>query len=291
MTIEPAVLEDVLASLEVTLGATRRATLASGERTVLAAGAVVLVYVAEGEVTALAPEATACALDVCAGDAVAASVPRTLLAGDALVTFGRRAATLASVSGARLTIVEVQLDTGACPRSLPSLVFATGFARLEPAAAALAAQLGPAYDGSARSGDPVICRLMVRTVLLSVVRAWAFGDASAAPPVTGDRYLDRVAAAVNSEPGREWTVDQLASVGAMSRTVLTERFRAAFGRSPAGYVTEVRMRRAKELLEAGGTVSEASRALGYSSDDGFSRAFRRHAGVVPSQWRAARPAA
>ncbi|QHC67357.1 helix-turn-helix domain-containing protein [Rathayibacter sp. VKM Ac-2759] len=291
MTIEPAVLEDVLASLDVTLGAIRRATLASGERTVLAAGTVVLVYVVEGEVTALAPEGTACALDVCAGDAVAASVPRTLLAGDALLTFGRRTATLASVSGARLTVVEVQLDTASCPSSLPGLVFASGFARLEPAAAALAATLGPAYDGSARSGDPVICRLMVRTVLLSVVRAWAFGDASSVPPVTGDVYLDRVAAAVAGEPGREWTVDQLASVGAMSRTVLTERFRAAFGRTPAGYVTEVRMRRAKELLEAGRSVSEASRALGYSSDDGFSRAFRRHVGVVPSQWRTARRAA
>ncbi|WKK71926.1 AraC family transcriptional regulator [Rathayibacter oskolensis] len=218
-------------------------------------------------------------------------MPRTLLAGDALLTFGRRTATLASVSGARLTVVEVQLDTASCPSSLPGLVFASGFARLEPAAAALAATLGSAYDGSARSGDPVICRLMVRTVLLSVVRAWAFGDASSVPPVTGDVYLDRVAAAVAGEPGREWTVDQLASVGAMSRTVLTERFRAAFGRSPAGYVTEVRMRRAKELLEAGRSVSEASRALGYSSDDGFSRAFRRHVGVVPSQWRTARRAA
>ncbi|SMH32229.1 AraC-type DNA-binding protein [Rathayibacter oskolensis] len=291
MTIEPDVLDTVLASLDVTLGSTRRATLASGERTVLAAGAVVLVYVVEGEVTVLAPEGSACALEVCAGDAVAASVPRTLLAGDALLTFGRRAATLASVSGARLTVVDVQLDAAACPRPLPGLVFASGFSRLEPAAAALAAQLGPAHGGSERSGDPVICRLMVRTVLLSVVRAWAFGDASTAPPVTGDVYLDRVAAAVAGEPGREWTVDQLASVGAMSRTVLAERFRAAFGRSPAGYVTEVRMRRAKELLEAGRSVSEASRSLGYSSDDGLSRAFRRHVGVVPSQWRAARRAA
>lgn len=289
MTIEPAVLDDVLATLDVTLGATRRATLASGERMALPAGIVVLVYVVEGEITALAPEGTACALELCAGDAVAASVPRTLLAGDALLTFGRQEATLASVPGARLTIVEVELE--ACPRSLPGLVFASGFARLEPAAAALAAQLGPAYDGSERSGDPVICRLMVRTVVLSVVRAWAFGDTGALPPVTGDVHLDRVAAAVSSEPGREWSVDLLASVGAMSRTVLTERFRAAFGRTPAGFVTEVRMRRAKELLEAGRTVSEASRALGYSSDDGFSRAFRRNVGVVPSQWRAARRAA
>ena len=285
------VLEDVLASLEVTLGATRRVTVPPGERLGLAPGAVVLVYVVEGAITALAPCTTACELDLPAGEATAVRPPRALRAGDALLTFGGQPVEIASRSGAQLTVVEVQLETSACLLPLPELVIAGGFARLEPAAAALAAQLGTAADGTVRSGDPVICLLMVRTVLLSVVRAWAFGDTAAALPTTGDAYLDRVVAAVDSEPGLEWTVDRLASIGAMSRTVLTERFRAAFGRSPAGYVTEVRMRRAKDLLEAGRSVSEASRALGYSSDDGFRRAFRRHVGVVPSQWRTARRAA
>jgi AraC-like DNA-binding protein len=165
----------------------------------------------------------------------------------------------------------------------------TGFARLEPAAAALAAQLGPGDGDAARAGDPMICRLMVTTVLLSVIRAWADHDSgSRLRLTTGDDYLDRVAAAVREEPGRLWTVDALATIGAMSRTVLTERFRAAFGRSPASYVTEVRMRRAQELLQSGRSVSETSRALGYASDEGFSRAFRRHVGVVPSSWRAGR---
>ncbi|WP_077221766.1 helix-turn-helix transcriptional regulator [Rathayibacter sp. VKM Ac-2630] len=291
MTIDPAVLEDVLSSLDVTLGELRRRRLAPGERLVLHEGVVVLVYVVDGELTALAPAGTACELDLAAGDAVAAPLPRTLLAGDALLAFGRRSATLVSTSGAGLMVVEVRLEPEACLRPLPGLVLAPGFARLEPAAAALAAQLGPPRGGSARSGDPVICRLMVRTVLLSVVRAWASGEDGGRRPLTGDVHLDRVAAAVADDPGREWTVDRLASAGAMSRTVLTERFRAAFGRTPAGYVAEVRMRRAKELLEEGRTVSEAARALGYSSDDGFSRAFRRHAGVVPSLWRTTRSAA
>jgi AraC-like DNA-binding protein len=256
VTIEPAVLEDVMTSLEVTLGATRRTTLAAGERLVLEAGVVVLVYVIAGEITALPSGAPACELDLCGGGATTAALPRVLLAGDALLTFGERPAALASVSGARLTVVEVQLETSACLQPLPGLVIAGGFSRLEPAAAALAAQLGTSLEGSARSGDPVICRLMVRTVLLSVVRAWAFGDTAATPRPTGDAFLDRVAAAVIGEPGRAWTVDLLASVGAMSRTVLTERFRTAFGRTPAGWVTDVRMGRAKELLEAGRSVSE-----------------------------------
>ena len=95
-------------------------------------------------------------------------------------------------------------------------------------------------------------------------------------------------AAINDAPGKDWTLDALASLGAMSRTVFAERFRTVIGQSPATYVTDVRMRRAKELLDAGRSVSETSRELGYASDEGFSRAFRRHTGVVPSVWRSGR---
>ena len=74
----------------------------------------------------------------------------------------------------------------------------------------------------------------------------------------------------------------------MSRSVFAERFRSALGRSPAHYVTEVRMGAAKGMLDAGRSVSETSRTLGYASDEGFSRAFRRATGVTPSAWRMSR---
>jgi AraC-like DNA-binding protein len=167
------------------------------------------------------------------------------------------------------------------------VVFVSDFAHVEPAAAALATHLGPSASGpdAARSGDSVICRIMVRTVLLAAIRAWA-ADTAVWPPRAEDPFLDRVAAAIASEPGRAWTADEMASLAAMSRSVFAERFRAAFGRSPGGYVTDARMHRAKEMLEAGESVTEVSRALGYASDEGFRRAFRRVAGVAPSEWRA-----
>jgi AraC-like DNA-binding protein len=97
--------------------------------------------------------------------------------------------------------------------------------------------------------------------------------------------VDRVVDAIHEEPGREWTVERLASVGAMSRSAFAERFRTALGRSPADYVTEVRIDAAKRMLEDGRSVSETSRELGYASDEGFSRAFRRRTGMTPSSWR------
>lgn len=289
VTIDPATLQDVLSSLDVQLRETRRETLSAGQQLTFGRGVLTLVYVVDGEVTGDAAPETACAVDVAAGSAASLCESRTLLAGDAFLTFGRRPATLTSTSGARLMTAEVQSTSPLASAALPGVIFVAGFARLEPAAAALAAQLGPAGVATTRAGDPMICRLMVTTVLLSVIRAWAHDDSPRGwPQRTGDVFLERVAAAVRDDPGRTWTVDRLANIGAMSRTVLTERFRAAYGRSPASYVAEVRMRRAQDLLQAGHTVSETSRALGYASDEGFSRAFRRHVGIVPSSWRASR---
>lgn len=185
---------------------------------------------------------------------------------------------------------EVDLAWPVTAAKPPAVLFVSRFADSEPAAAALAANLGSAAGDTAavRSGDPVICRMMMTTVALSFIRAWA--AAGCAPPgwpvSTADPFLQRVAQAITDDPGRAWTLDTLAGIAAMSRSTLAERFRAAFGDTPANFVTDVRMRRAQTLLDAGHSVSETSRALGYASDEGFSRAFRRHVGVVPSRWAA-----
>src|SRR5699024_5130296 len=91
----------------------------------------------------------------------------------------------------------------------------------------------------------------------------------------------RVIEAIHADPGRDWTVELLATLGAMSRSVFAERFRLAVGSSPGTYVTGVRMDTAKRMLRAGRSVSATAAELGYSSDEGFSRAFRRHTGRTP----------
>jgi len=289
MSPEPA-LERALSSLDVRPRTAQRLALLARGRLALARGQATLVYVRSGEITGRTSARTACTVDAASGDATSTD-GRTLLAGDAFLTLGCHALTLASQSGAEVTVVPLDVTPTVDTRALPPFVFVSGFARVEPAAAALAAHLGEAAPGASvdRSGDDTICRLMVTTVLLSALRAWASNDRAAAwPPRSDDPFLARVVAAVVADPGRDWTIDQLAALGAMSRSAFAARFRHAFGSSPASYVTEVRMRRAKELLDAGTPVSETSRALGYASDEGFSRAFRRHTGVAPSAWRAGR---
>ncbi len=288
MTSSTAALERALDSLDVRAGHTLRPRLAPGHDLRLGTDEMTLVYVREGEITGDFGGDGGCRVDGPTGHAERVRGRRTLLRGDAILSLGCRDLVVTSQSGAELTVVRA--ETTRPSAGLPPLVLVDDFARLEPAATALAESLTPPTPGApARPGDGVVCRTMVRTVLLSAVRAWAAsGGADRWPARASDPFLSRVTDAIAAAPGRDWSIEQLAALAVMSRSVFAERFREELGRSPAGYVTDVRMAEAKRLLDAGAAVSEVSRALGYGSDEGFRRAFRRHVGVAPSAWRAGR---
>lgn len=299
MTIVDAdALSQVLGAVDLQVGVARRVALPAGGLLPLAAGAVTLVYVAGGSVQGHPPLTSACSLSV---DPTSQSLEVTagsdrLRAGDAFLTWGDTAFLLQADAGASVMVVDLVLSDTASRLSavLPDVITVTGFDALEPAAAALAENMGLVDPAACpvRQGDPLICRMMATTVLLSVIRAWAANGCAPVgwPSMSNDPFLDRVVDAIHEEPGREWTVERLASVGAMSRSAFAARFRSALGRSPADYVTEVRIDAAKRMLEEGRSVSETSRELGYASDEGFSRAFRRRTGMTPSAWRQAQHA-
>lgn len=297
VTVDPAALSTVLDAVDLRVGVARRVTLSTGDLLPLPTGASTLVYIARGAVHGHPPLRAGCRLDVDRASqtvAVDEQPPRAnLVAGDAFLTLGRTAFTLEAEDDTDLVVVDLEFSDSVSPLAavLPDPITVMSFDALEPAAAALAASMGPTDPPSwpVRQGDPVICRVMAKTVLLSVIRAWAANGCAPDgwPSVSNDPFLDRVVEAIHEEPGREWTVERLAGIGAMSRSVFAERFRTVIGRSPADYVTEVRVDAAKRMLSAGRSVSETSRELGYASDEGFSRAFRRRTGMTPSAWRAA----
>ncbi|KAB1659547.1 helix-turn-helix domain-containing protein [Pseudoclavibacter chungangensis] len=150
--------------------------------------------------------------------------------------------------------------------------------------------MGAVEDGSgrARVGDSSVCAHIATTIVAVALRAWV--QRGCAPDDwlvrTHDPYVALALDAIHDEPGRAWTVGALATVATMSRSVFAERFRATVGRSPANYLAEVRMAAAMGHLERGElSVAETAALLGYESEAGFSRAFRRHVGLAPSAWR------
>ncbi|MBB5742544.1 AraC-like DNA-binding protein [Microbacterium ginsengiterrae] len=272
-------LERLLEELSVSIRSQHRILASDDQAIVLEPGGIALIYMLSGE--ARLPRD--------------AGLPDIVSAGDAVLTSGHRAISLQVRAGAGVLVTNLALNDDAAHLNdlLPAAAWVRRFDDLEPGVAALAHHMGiQPTTAASRYGDPVICRMMATMLLQAMVRAWTVAGCAPEgwPSRTGDPFLDRVVAAVRDDPGHAWTVEEMASVAALSRSVFAERFHAVIGRSPAGYVTEVRMEAAKRMLDAGRSVSDTSRSLGYGSDEGFSRAFRRATGAPPSRWRTRREA-
>ncbi len=285
-----APLGTLLESIDVVVTQTTRVTLRRGRRTVTPAGATTLLYVVHGALGG--DSATSCVTDPrSTGGIVARGHVSEFPAGAALFTMGAVPLEFEAQTDAELVVITVELNETAhrLRRLLPDPLTITDFSRLDPALASLASNMGAKGSPEpvvAAGGGEVVCRLMARTLLVGVLRAWV--SAGCAPSGwaarVADPYLDPVLAAIHRDPGQDWSLDTLASLGAMSRSAFARRFREVLGSSPGQYITGVRMEDAKRRLSHGATVTQTSRELGYSSDEGFSRAFRRHTGVSPSRW-------
>lgn len=101
----------------------------------------------------------------------------------------------------------------------------------------------------------------------------------------GDRQVSAALTAMHAQPGRRWTIDELAKVAAMSRSTFALKFKRLVGASPMDYLTRWRMLLAADRLTNGGeTVSALAPALGYESESAFSTAFKRVMGAPPRHY-------
>jgi AraC-like DNA-binding protein len=101
-----------------------------------------------------------------------------------------------------------------------------------------------------------------------------------------DPIVGQALSLLHADPARDWTVSSLARSVAVSRTVLAERFLLLLGRPPIRYLTEWRLNLATGLLRSTDLpVAQIAPRVGYTSEQAFSRAFKRAFGKSPSYWR------
>lgn len=81
-------------------------------------------------------------------------------------------------------------------------------------------------------------------------------------------------------------LDALATAAGFSRYHFARTFRAAYGETPAAYLTRRRIERAKQLLAGANlTVTEVCHLVGFQSLGSFSSRFSQLVGVSPSVYR------
>ncbi|WP_454788731.1 AraC family transcriptional regulator [Mycolicibacterium lutetiense] len=152
----------------------------------------------------------------------------------------------------------------------------------------LSLQLLLAETAEPRPGAGVMISRILDLLFIHALREWSRSADTAPGWLTAamDPQLGPVLTAVHNDPAHPWSVTELADLARHSRSTFAERFTRLFGQSPAAYVTERRLDRAADLLRSTTTsVSKIGRAIGYTSDSAFSRAFQRRYGAPPLRWR------
>lgn len=100
-----------------------------------------------------------------------------------------------------------------------------------------------------------------------------------------DPVVGRALSLLHGDPGRSWTLAELAAAVAASRSALAERFKRLTGLAPLQYLAQWRMQVAAGRLADGDGVAAVAFEVGYGSEAAFSRAFKKLVGVSPSAWR------
>lgn len=148
-----------------------------------------------------------------------------------------------------------------------------------------------------RPGSDAMLPALLDVLLLHILRAW-FDEQSAHGVATGwtaalrDPAVAAGLRAIHNDPGRPWTVADLASQAGLSRAAFARRFAALVGQPPQAYLTWWRLTLAARLLhDTDAPLATVARKVGYTSEFAFAHAFKRELGLAPGGFRRIRPSA
>ena len=142
-----------------------------------------------------------------------------------------------------------------------------------------------AERAAAMPGGQLASAHLAQLLFIQILRATRVESASWLRAL-GDPRIAPALRLMHGDPARDWRLETLAKACAMSRTTFAFHFKAIAGVAPLTYLTEWRMRLARRALREDTTpVAELARSLGYTSESGFSNAFKRVTGTSPSAHR------
>ncbi|KQV34330.1 MULTISPECIES: AraC family transcriptional regulator [unclassified Rhizobium] len=172
-------------------------------------------------------------------------------------------------------------DSGLLVSLLPQQVHVRGVERLSVLVKLLIEEAA-----ERRSGRDLVLARLVEILLVESLRLTQAPDA---PPglLRGldDARLAQAIRQIHADPGRPWTMAELAREAALSRSAFFDRFTRSVGVPPMEYLLAWRMALAKDMLRHGEIdIPEIAERVGYASASTFSTAFSRHVGQPPGRF-------
>ena len=81
------------------------------------------------------------------------------------------------------------------------------------------------------------------------------------------------------------TLDKIANKALVSKFHFIRLFKKYYGRTPNQYLQEVRIEKAKKLLQKGSSLDEVCSAIGFNSKTSFISLFKKLTGLTPLAYR------
>jgi AraC-like DNA-binding protein len=184
-----------------------------------------------------------------------------------------------------------RFDGGALPpvmAALPDLIVVSATKGLVPDWLSAITHFLLEESAGGEPGSHLMVSRLVDLLVIRALRTWATVGDGRFGRFAGlsDERIGHALSALHGAPYHRWTVAELASASAMSRSGFAERFTATVGESPLRYLARWRLHLAAEMLNGGGLrISEVAQRVGYSSDAAFSRAFKACFGHRPGERR------
>jgi AraC-like DNA-binding protein len=150
-----------------------------------------------------------------------------------------------------------------------------------------AARLLRAVHHSAGHGDALASSSVLRTAIAGLLRRHAARrppagrdgrDAVPPPAVHAARDI------LHARPADPPSLTELAAAVGAGPYTLLRAFRSAFGLPPHAYLTNLRVHRAREMLDSGLRPAEVAARLGFTDQAHLTRHFKRIIGVPPGAY-------
>lgn len=144
-------------------------------------------------------------------------------------------------------------------------------------------------------GLRLIERLTSPAVMLATARMFLVDPAhreqryySSPPPRLGhgDRAILEVQRSLQAQCGAHISIAAMARTAGLGERTFLRRFQSATGQTPTSYVQQLRVARARELLELSKqAIAEIAWKVGYQDPSAFRKIFRRTVGLSPGAYR------
>jgi AraC-like DNA-binding protein/mannose-6-phosphate isomerase-like protein (cupin superfamily) len=138
-------------------------------------------------------------------------------------------------------------------------------------------------------GAEVVITRLADFLFIEALRAYfelPDSDKSGLSLALRDPRIGSALAFLNRHPESDWSLATLSRQAGMSRTSFATRFAELVGEPPMRYLMRCRVNKAAKLLRDGrASVQQVAERVGYDSELGFSRAFKRLVGSSPAEYR------